>query len=92
MKSYRPSTQATRANPSAFSWLGSMYSGQVSPMTSDCPSCNKHEPAQPVVMQPDLPSRSWEKKSGTDIFDINGSKYLMIVYYYRNYVIDELKC
>ena len=25
MKSYRRSTQATRANPSAFSWLGSMY-------------------------------------------------------------------
>ena len=32
------------------------------------------------------------KKLGTDIFDFNGSKYLMIVYYQRNYVIDKLKC
>lgn len=29
------STQATRANPSASSWRGSMHSGQVSPVTTD---------------------------------------------------------
>ena len=42
-------------------------------------------------MQPDLPTRPWEKL-GSDIFQFNGSKYLIIVDYYSRFpVIRPLK-
>ena len=104
MKSYRPSSQATRANPCAFSWLGSMYSGQVSLLSNNirqmvkgchliCNKLNTHQLSQ-CCQSCNLifPSVNHGKKLGTDIFDFNGRKYLMIVYYYRNFVIDKLTC
>ena len=37
-------------------------------------------------MQPERPTRPWEKL-GTDIFEFNGSKYLMTVDYYSRFPI-----
>ena len=52
-------------------------------MVKNCDLCNKHQPAQLKlpIMQPDLPTRPWEKL-GTEIFKFNGKKYLMVVDYY----------
>ena len=57
-------------------------------MVKDCDSCNRHQHAQPKlpIMQPDLPTRLWEKL-GTDIFEFNGKKYLMIVNYYSRFPV-----
>ena len=40
-------------------------------------------------MQPDLPTRPWEKL-GTDIFEFKGLKYLMIVDYYSRFLVIRL--
>ena len=40
-------------------------------------------------MQPERPTRPWEKL-GTDSFEFNGSKYLMIVDYYSRFPIVRL--
>ena len=59
--------------------------------------CNKYQPAQPKlpIMQPDLPARPWEKL-GTDIFEFNGKKYLMVVDYYPRFpvirLLNYMKC
>ncbi|XP_044166856.1 uncharacterized protein K02A2.6-like [Acropora millepora] len=60
-------------------------------MVKNCDLCNKHQPAQPKlpIMQPDLPTRPWEKL-GTDIFEFNANKYLMIVDYYSRFPVITL--
>ena len=60
-------------------------------MVKDCESCNKYQPAQQKfpILQPDLPTRPWEKL-GTDIFEFNGSKYLIIVDYYSRFPVVRL--
>ena len=66
---------------------------EIISMVKDCYQCNKFQPAQPKlpIMQPDLPTRPWEKL-GTDIFEFNGLKYLMIVDYFSRFpVIRHLK-
>ena len=57
-------------------------------MVKDCKLCNKYQQAQPnlPVMQPDLPTRLWEKL-GSDIFQFNGANYLIIVDYYSRFPI-----
>lgn len=57
-------------------------------MVKDCHLCSKQSTAQPVlpIIQPNLPSRPWEKLR-TDIFDFNGKKHLTIVYYYSRYPV-----
>ena len=72
-------------------WPG--ISGDIRQMVKDCELCNKHQHAQQKLpaMQPDLPSRPWEKL-GSDIFQFNGAKYLIIVDYYSRFpVIRTLK-
>ena len=66
-----------RARESVF-WPG--ISADIRHMVKNCDLCNKHQPVQPKlpIMQPDLPTRPWEKL-GTDIFEFNGNKYLMIL-------------
>ena len=67
-------------------WPG--ISNGIRQMVKDCDSCNRHQPAQPKlpIMQLDLPTRPWEKL-GTDIFEFNGKKYLMIVNYYSRFPV-----
>ena len=57
-------------------------------MVKDCELCNKYQQAQPRLpaMQPDLPTRPWEKL-GSDIFQFNGANYLIIVDYYSRFPV-----
>ena len=70
-------------------WPG--ISNDIRQMVKDCDLYNHHQPAQPKlpIMQPDLPTRPWEKL-GTDIFEFNGKKYLMIVDYYSRFPVIRL--
>ena len=90
------STQATRANPSAFSGLESMYSGQVSPMTSDkwwktvTYTTNTDQLSQCSQSCNLIFPVDHGNKLGTDIYVFNRRKYLNIIYYYQNYIIHKL--
>ena len=77
-----------RARESVF-WPG--ISADIRQMVKDCDLCNKHQPAQPKlpIMQPHLPTRPWEKL-GTDIFEFDGKKYLMVVDYYSRIPVIRL--
>ena len=77
-----------RARESVF-WPG--ISADIRQMVKDCDLCNKHQPTQPKlpIMQPDLPTRPWEKL-GTDIFEFDGKKYLMVVDYYSRFPVIRL--
>ncbi|XP_039256273.2 uncharacterized protein LOC120332993 [Styela clava] len=57
-------------------------------MVKSCELCNKYYSAQAKMpmMKPDLPSRPWEKL-GTDIFEFQGNKYLMIVDYFSRFPV-----
>ena len=77
-----------RARESVF-WPG--ISTDIRQMVKTCDPCNKHQPAQPKlpILQPDLPTRPWEKL-GTDIFEFNGEKYLMVVDYFSRFPVIRL--
>lgn len=68
------------------SWPG--ISNNIRQMVKDCEICNRHQQAQPklLAMQPDLPTRPWEKL-GSVIFQFNGPNYLIIVDYYSRFPI-----
>ena len=70
-------------------WPG--ITNDVKQLVKDCDTCNKFQPEQPKLplMQPDLPTRPWEKL-GTDIFEFKGMKYLMIVDYYSRFPVTRL--
>ena len=67
-------------------WPG--ISRDIREMVKACEQCNKYQQAQQKLsaIQPELSTRPWEKL-GTDIFEFNGSKYLMIVSYYSRFPI-----
>ena len=67
-------------------WPG--ISNDIRQMVKDSALCNRHQQAQPKLpaMQPDLPTRPWEKL-GSDIFQFNGANYLIIVDYYSRFPI-----
>ena len=67
-------------------WPG--ISGDIRQMVKNCELCNKHQqaPQKLPAMQPDLPTRPWEKL-GSDIFQFNGAKYLIIVDYYSRFPV-----
>ena len=77
-----------RARESVF-WPG--ISADIRQMVKDCDPCNKHKSAQPrlPILQPDLPTRPWEKL-GADIFEFNKEKYLMVVDYYSRFPVIRL--
>jgi len=77
-----------RARESVF-WPG--ISADIRQMVKDCNLCDKHKPAQPrrPILQPDLPTQPWEKL-GTDIFEFNKEKYLMVVDYYSRFPVIRL--
>ena len=66
-------------------------SADIRQMVKDCDPCNKHKSAQPrlPILQPDLPTRPWEKL-GADIFEFNKEKYLMVVDYYSRFPVIRL--
>ena len=70
-------------------WPG--ISTDIRKLVNDCELCQKHQKAQAKlpIMQPDLPTRPWEKL-GTDIFEFNGRNYLMIVDYYSRFPVTRL--
>ncbi|XP_072170046.1 uncharacterized protein [Diadema setosum] len=55
-------------------------------MVQSCDKCQYHQPSQASepLMQPDIPSRPWEVVA-TDLFEINGNQWLIIVDYYSKY-------
>ncbi len=61
-------------------------------MVKGCPTCNKHQPAQPKlpIEQPDLPSRPWEQL-GTDIFEFKNQKYVILVDYFSRFPVIRLR-
>lgn len=63
-------------------------SRDIHEMVKACEPCNKYQQAQQKLpaIQPELPTRPWEKL-GTDIFQFNWSKYLMVVDYYSRFPI-----
>ena len=63
----------------------------IKELVKDCEVCNIHQAAPPrlPILQPDLPTRPWEKL-GADIFQFNDSKYLMIVDYYSRFPVIRL--
>ena len=70
-------------------WQG--INNDIREMVKGCKTCNKHPPAQAKlpVLQPELPTRPWEKP-GTDIFQFNSSKYLMIGDYFSRFPVIRL--
>ncbi len=70
-------------------WPG--ITNQIREMVKDCQTCQKFQPAQPKmpILQPDLPTHPWEQL-GTDIFEFQGHKYLIIVDYYSRFPIIRL--
>ena len=67
-------------------WPG--MTDDIREMIKICAVCNKHLPAQAKlpIMQPELPTRPWEK-IGADIFHFKESNYLMIVDYYSRFPV-----
>ena len=61
---------------------------EIKKMVRECGICNKYQAAQArlPILQPELPSFPWEKL-GTDIFEIDGTKYLIIVDYFSRFPI-----
>lgn len=61
---------------------------EIRELVQKCDLCARHQPVQPKlpILQPDLPTKPWEKL-GTDIFDYEGKKYLMLVDYFSRYFI-----
>ena len=70
-------------------WPG--ITNDIKQLVKDFDTCNKYQTEQPKLplMQPDLPTRPWERL-GTDIFEFKGPKYLMIVDYYSRFLVIRL--
>ena len=70
-------------------WPG--ITNDIKHLVKDCDICNKYQAEQSKLpaMQPDLPTRPWEKL-GTDIFQFKENKYLMIVDYYSRFPVIRL--
>lgn len=70
-------------------WPG--ITNDIKNIVKNCDHCIKHQSAQPKlpIMQPELPTRPWEKL-GSDIFEFKGRKYLMIIDYYSRFPVIRL--
>uniref|UniRef100_A0A3P9KLT8 Gypsy retrotransposon integrase-like protein 1 n=1 Tax=Oryzias latipes TaxID=8090 RepID=A0A3P9KLT8_ORYLA len=70
-------------------WPG--ISSTIREMVKGCHVCSMFQPAQQKlpVMQPDLPTRPWEIL-GSDIFEFDSHKYLIIVDYYSRFPVVRL--
>ena len=67
-------------------WPG--ITNDVRDMVQKCEVCSRHQPAPSKlpIMQPDMPTGPWEK-IGTDIFEYDNEKHLMIVDYFSRYFV-----
>ena len=65
-------------------WVG--MSSMIRDAILQCPICLAHRPAQgPEPLLPhDVPSRPWEKVA-VDLFELQGSTYLLLVDYFTNF-------
>ena len=62
-------------------------SKSIRDMVKACTICNRYQPAQPKLqMKSVLLEHHWET-IGTDIFEQNGCKYLLVVDYYLRFLI-----
>ena len=61
---------------------------EIREMVQDCSSCAEHQaaPSKLPILQPELPTRAWQKL-GTDIFEFEHKKYLVIADYYSRYIL-----
>ena len=67
-------------------WPG--ITNDVRDMVQKCEAFSRHQPAPSKlpIMQPDMPTGPW-KKVGTDIFEYDNEKHLMIVVYFSRYFV-----
>ena len=70
-------------------WPG--INNDIREMVKGCETCKKHQPAQAKlpILQPELPNRPSEML-GTDKFEFNSLKYLMIVDYFSRFPVIRL--
>ena len=68
-------------------------SAQIADLVSNCPTCSTYQTKnvrEPLLSHP-IPTHPWERV-GTDLFEVNGKHYLILVDCYSNFVeIDELR-
>ena len=64
-------------------WPG--VSREIEEYVSKCPECTKNRPQhrEPLIPSP-LPNHPWEKV-GTDLFQLNGATYLLVVDYFSRF-------
>ena len=82
---------ARLARESVF-WIG--MQAQLREIILKCPVCLAHRssPSREPLHSPDLPTRPWQVLA-TDLFELNGQTYSILVDYYSNYVeVDRLPC
>ena len=72
-------------------WPG--MAAQIEDTVSSCPTCamyQRNNPREPLLPHP-TPSHPWEKV-GTDLCELNGRHYLVMVDYYSNFIeVDRLR-
>ena len=73
----------------ALLWPG--ITKQIKDMVKECATYQKFQSAQPkmLILQPDCPTHPWEQL-GTDIFELKGYKYLIVVDYYSRFPVVRL--
>ena len=65
-------------------WPG--ISSHVTNMVKDCPVCLKERTNRPEpLMKSTFPDRPWQKV-GSDLFQLNGKDYILVVDYYSRYI------
>ena len=71
-------------------WWPGLYT-QIGDLISRCVTCAKEQPMlREPLMPSSFPSRPWERIA-TDLYDFNGTKYIIVVdYYSRWFEIKEL--
>ena len=60
----------------------------IEQFTKACSICQQHQPSQTPepLLQHDIPTKPWDVV-GTDLFDLNGSQWLIIADYYSKYPV-----
>ena len=68
-----------------------MISQEIEDLVKSCPVCVKVTPPREPLLQSSLPDFLWERVE-TDLFELKGEKYLVVVSYYSRYMeVEKLK-